>query len=49
MFVIIVSILYCGLVVELTRTVFTKASLVAVLVGLQLTMIAIEVILVPSL
>jgi len=45
----IVRIFDGGCIIELAVSVFTKASLVAVLVGLQLTMIAIEVILVPSL
>ena len=36
-------------IIELAVSVLTKASLVAVLVGLQLTMIAIEVILIPCL
>ena len=49
MFVIIVSILYCGLVVELTRTVSTQLALITELVGLQFTMMPREVILIPSL
>ena len=49
MFVIIVSILYCGLVVELTRTVSTQLALITELVGLQFSVIACEVIFVPSL
>ena len=49
MFVIIVSILYCCLVVELTRTVSTQLALITELVGLQFTMMPREVILIPSL
>ena len=49
MFVIIVSILYCGLVVELTRTVSTQLTLITELVRLQLSVITCEIILIPSL
>ena len=45
----IVRIFDGGCIVKLSVSVLTKASLVAVLVGLQLTMIAIEVVLIPCL
>ena len=45
----IVRVLDGGRIIELAVSVLAKASLVAVLVGLQLTMIAIEVVLIPCL
>ena len=45
----IVRVFNGGCIVKLSASVLAKASLVAVLVGLQLTMIAIKIILVPSL
>ena len=45
----IVGIFDGGRIIELAVSVLAKTALVAVLVGLQLTMIAIEVVLVPCL
>jgi len=45
----IVRVLDGGRIVELAVSVLAKTALVAVLVGLQLTMIAIEVVLIPCL
>ena len=45
----IVRVFNGGCIVKLSVSVLAKASLVAVLVGLQLTMIAIEVVLIPCL